>query len=119
MISRPPALTEWIVCKALRKNYFFNNVPLIFLMPEADTAQLNKGKAIYAGCDDYIQNSNMEEELLLRVRLNLHRILRQQDVNPITRLPGQASLLKEPQKRIADKTASAVCYLGFIQFPGF
>ena len=55
-----PRINGIDVCKALRKNYFFNNVPLIFLMPEADTAQLNKGKAIYAGCDDYIQNSKIE-----------------------------------------------------------
>ena len=114
-----PRINGMDVCKALRKNYFFNNVPLIFLMPEADTAQLNKGKAIYAGCDDYIQNSKLEEELLLRVRLNLHRILRQQDVNPITRLPGQASLLKELQKRIENKTATAVCYLDLFNFRDF
>ena len=114
-----PRINGLDIGRALRKNYIFNYIPLIFLMPDTDIAPLNKGKVIYAGADDYIQNSQIEEELLLRVKLNVHRILRQQDINPITRLPGQASLLKELQKRIEAKTYSAVGYCDINNFKDF
>lgn len=105
------------VCKAVRKSFSFSTIPLIFLLE--DSGQLEKAKIIYAGCDDYIQKSSLEEELLLRVRLNLFRVFRQQDVNPITRLPGQASLLKELQKRIDSKAQAAVCILDLYKFREF
>lgn len=107
------------ICKALRKNYLFNYIPVIFIIPQTDTAQLNKGKAVYCGADDYILRPLLEEELVLRVKLNLYRISRQQDVNPITRLPGQSGLLKELQKRIEAKTVSAVCHADLSNFRDF
>lgn len=105
------------ICKYLRKTFLFSHIPLIFLLE--DVAQLEEAKLIYAGGDDYIHRASLEHELILRVKLNIFRILRQQDVNPITRLPGQASLLKELQKRIDSKTQMAVCHLDLYKFREF
>ena len=63
----------------------FVHIPLIFILEE--TGPLTVGKVIYSGADDYVQKSTIEEEFLLRVKLSLHRVMRQQDVNPITHLP--------------------------------
>lgn len=105
------------ICKALRKTFLFSHIPLIFLLEDA--SQLEKAKLIYAGGDDYIQKSSLEEELLLRVKLNLFRISRQQDINPITGLPGQASLLKELRQKIDSKAQAAVCRLDLYKFREF
>ena len=105
------------ICKAVRKSFLFSLIPLIFLLE--DSSHLEKAKLIYAGGDDCIQKSSLEEELLLRVKLNLFRISRQQDVNPVTRLPGQASLLKQLQKSIDAKAQAAVCHLDLYKFREF
>ena len=105
------------ISKVLRKNFLFHYVPIIFILSE--TEQLNKAKLIYAGADDYIQKSSIEDELLLRVKLNLYRISRQQDVNPLTRLPGQSNLWKELTKRIESKSLFAVCYSDLYKFKEF
>lgn len=105
------------ICKAARKSFLFSLIPFIFLLE--DSSQLEKAKLIYVGGDDYIQKSSLEEELLLRVKLNLFRIFRQQDINPITRLPGQTSLLRELRRRIDAKAQTAVCHLDLYQFKEF
>ena len=112
-----PHINGMDICKALRRNYMFVHTPLIFILEE--TGPLTVGKVVYSGADDYVQKSTIEEEFLLRVKLNLHRAMRQQDVNLITRLPGQAGLLKELQKRIDAKSVTAVCSADLLNFKDF
>ncbi len=61
--------------------------------------------------DDYIHKPTIEEELVLKVKLSLHRADRQHDINYLTYLPGHASLVKELQKRIDAKIIFAVAHL--------
>lgn len=105
------------ICKKARSLPSFSRIPLIIIVEGA--TQLDKARLIYAGADDYMQKSLMEEELLLRVKLNLFRAARLQDVNPVSRLPGEAALLKELQKRIAAKSPSAVCRVDLYKFKEF
>jgi GGDEF domain-containing protein len=75
------------------------------ILPDAETHDTEK--LIYAGVDDYIQSSAIIQELSIKIKLNLYRVARHQDINPLTRLPGQTSLLKELQKRIDSKSLFA------------
>ncbi|MBU1999063.1 MAG: response regulator [Candidatus Omnitrophota bacterium] len=102
------------ICKALRKNFLFHYIPIIFILSDAD--QLNKAKITYAGADDYLIKSSIENELLLRVKLNIYRIAREQDINPLTKLPGQASFCRELLKRIESKGSFALYYADIQQF---
>lgn len=95
------------ICKVLRKNFLFRYTPIIFILEDTDS--LNKAKLIYAGGDDYLQRSMLEEELLLKIKLSLSRVAREKDINPLTMLPGQSNLLKELQKRIDEKALFAIC----------
>lgn len=104
------------LCKAVRKIPLLSYLPLIFLLEPSGPEQLNKAKLVYAGADDYIQKSVLEEELILRVKLSLYRISRQQDINPLSRLPGQASLMKELKRHIEAKNQIAVCCADLFQF---
>jgi CheY-like chemotaxis protein len=102
-----PHINGLDICKVLRKNFFFNSVPMLFLIP--DSEPLNVARLIYAGADDYIKKSLIQDELFLKVKLNLYRLTRQQrDVNPLTRLPGKSALLQELHKRIEIKENFAV-----------
>jgi PleD family two-component response regulator len=105
------------ICKKIKNLATFSHIPLIYILE--DSGQLNKAKLIYAGADDYIQKSLLEEELLLRVKLSLLRAFRQQELNPVTGLPGGAALLKELQKRIEAKSPIAVGCVDLYKFRQF
>ena len=107
------------VCKAIRKTPFFSHIPLLFVLDTTGPQQLHKAKLVYAGADDYFQKAALEEELLLRVKLSLYRAYRRQDLNPISLLPGQSSLIKELQRRIESKEQIALCCLDISQFKDF
>lgn len=105
-IFNSPNVNGLDICKVLRKNFLFRYTPIIFILEDADS--LNKAKIIYAGADDYVQKSLVEEELLLKIKLSLSRVGREKDINPLTMLPGQSNLIKELQKRIDAKSLFAV-----------
>ncbi len=97
------------ICKALRKSFLFNFIPIIFLIP--DTEPLTAAKLTFLGADDYIQKSAIKDELFLKVKLNLYRLARQRDVNVTTKLPGITFLLKDLQKRLELKEYFAIGYV--------
>lgn len=96
------------ICKILKKNFIFRYIPVLFVLSDSDL--LNKARITYAGADDYITKGSVENELLLKVKLNLYRISRQQDIHPLTKLPGQSSLYKELEKRIENQSTFAIYY---------
>lgn len=109
-----PNINGLDICKVLRKNFLFRYTPIIFILEDADS--LNKAKLIYAGANDYLQRSMIEEELLLKIKLNLSRAGREKDVNPLTMFPGQTNMLKEIQKRIDEKAIFAVSCADLYKF---
>ncbi|MDD5669892.1 MAG: response regulator, partial [Candidatus Omnitrophica bacterium] len=109
-----PGINGLDVCRVLRKNFLFRYIPVIFLMPDAE--QLNKAKLVYAGADDYIDKPSVEAEVVLKIRLNLYRVARQQDINPITSLPGEASLIKELEARIHSEKLFSLFYCDLHNF---
>lgn len=109
-----PNINGLDICKVLRKKFFYNLVPMFFVIP--DEEPLNVARLMYAGADDYIKKALVQDELFLKIKLNTYRITRQQDMNPITKLPGQAYLLTELQKRIESQKEFAVSYLDIYKF---
>ncbi|MBU0503797.1 MAG: response regulator [Candidatus Omnitrophota bacterium] len=105
------------ICKILKKNFLFRYIPVLFIVSDSDL--LNKAKITYAGADDYISKNCVENELLLKVKLNLYRIARQQDIHPLTKLPGQSSLYKELEKRIENKVLFSIYYADMYRLRDF
>lgn len=95
------------ICKHLRLDPFLCDIPLVCLIEDNDS--LSKAKLIYAGADDYVCKSTLENEILIKVRLSLYRKAREKDINPLTSLPGQFNLWKELQKKIDNKKVFAAC----------
>lgn len=112
-----PNINGLDICKVLRKNFYYNLIPMFFLIP--DSEPLNAARLIYAGADDYIKKSLIQDELFLKVKLNTYRMARQQDINNLTRLPGQSYLLRELQKMIESKKQFAISYLELYKFREF
>jgi diguanylate cyclase (GGDEF)-like protein len=105
------------VCKYIRGNYNIRHLSVILIMDSKDP--MDKIKGIYAGADDYIENPIEPAEFLARVKASLVRITRDLDANPLTKLPGNISLLKEIEVRIKSDKLFAVGYLDLNKFKEF
>ncbi len=105
------------LCKSIRGNFRLHHLNIILLMDTKDP--LNKIKGIYAGADDYIEKPIEAGELLARVKASLVRLTRDLDANPLTKLPGNVTLLKELEERMKTQLPLTVGYVDLNKFKEF
>lgn len=105
------------ICKQIRGNFILRYMSIILIMDTKDS--MNKIKGIYAGADDYIEAPVEPAEFLIRVKSSLVRMTRDLDANPLTKLPGNVSILKELETRIKSGALFAVGYLDLNKFKEF
>jgi diguanylate cyclase (GGDEF)-like protein len=79
----------------------------------------DKVNGIDSGADDYIVKPFEPKELLARIRMILRRTARDLEANPLTRLPGNVSIITELQKRLDNKSVFCVCYIDLDKFKAF
>jgi diguanylate cyclase (GGDEF)-like protein len=72
-----------------------------------------------AGADDYVVKPFEPKELLARIRMVLRRTARDLEANPLTRLPGNVSILNELSRHLENKSLFAVCYLDLNKFKAY
>lgn len=105
------------LCRHIRSNLKLRHISVILLMDTKNA--MDKIRGIYAGADDYIEKPFEAGELLARVKASLVRMTRDLDANPLTKLPGNVSILKEIEERIKSKVPIAVGYLDLNKFKEF
>ena len=69
--------------------------------------------------DDYLAEPFTSTELLTRVRLCLARAQRDINANPLTGLPGNVSIMREVERRLALERPFALAYLDIDHFKPF
>jgi diguanylate cyclase (GGDEF)-like protein len=79
----------------------------------------DKVNGIDAGADDYVVKPFEPKELLARIRMVIRRTERDLEANPLTRLPGNVSILNELSRRLEGKSLFAVCYLDLDKFKAY
>ncbi len=102
------------LCKAIRSDFLLRHIPIILFVEKKHT--IEKIKGIYAGADDYIEKPPPASEILTRVKASLWRAKRDLDANPLTKLPGNASILKELEKKINNKEIFCAAYADLDKF---
>ncbi len=112
-----PKLSGDEVCKILKDDILLQYMPIIMLTGKGEV--MDKVRGINAGADDYIVKPFEPQELVARVRMILRRTARDLDANPLTRLPGNVSILNEIQEKIEKKLRFAVCYIDLDKFKAF
>jgi len=112
-----PKLDGSEVCCRLKKDIFLRHLPIIMLTAKGEI--IDKVKGIDAGVDDYIVKPFEPQELLARLKVVLRRTMRNLEANPLTRLPGNISILKEVEGRIKSQMPFVFCHIDLDRFKTF
>jgi len=114
---RIPKIDGQEVCRRVKKDILLRHLPIIMVTGSGDLN--DKVGGIDAGADDYIVKPFEPKELLARIRMILRRTENDLEANPLTRLPGNVSILKEFTRQIESKSIFAVCYLDLDKFKAY
>ena len=112
-----PKLDGRQLCRLIKKDLLLRHLPVIMVTGKGDIN--DKVGGIDAGADDYIVKPFEPKELLARIRMIIRRTERDLEANPLTRLPGNVSILNELQKRIDMRKPFAVCYADLDKFKAY
>ena len=102
------------LCKKIRSSFGLRYLPIMVMVDKAHT--IERIKVIYAGADDYIEKPIESGEILTRIKVNLWRASRDLDANPLTRLPGNVTILKELKSRLSTSEIFCVAYTDLNKF---
>ena len=102
------------VITALKNNLQLALMPIILVVEDRDLSVGIDWR--FYPVDDLISSHATMEELLTRVELALNRAKRVADNNPLTKLPGNSSILKSIQNILDEKIPHAVCYVDIDNF---
>lgn len=101
----------------LKRDNLFSQIPvIIFFMPEVEKNIINWQDF---PVDDYLTTAFNSPELINRVSLCINRFKRALDPNPLTRLPGNTSILREIQDALDQEKEMAIAYLDVDNFKAF
>ncbi len=105
------------LCKRIKSDPVFGNLPIVLALQstfQTVDADWNKTPV-----DDYVTRPFHPREVLSRVHLALIRVERIWDANPLTRLPGNYSIMRQIQSRINQKAPFAVGYVDLDNFKSY
>lgn len=99
----------------LKEDPIFGQVPVLAVLGD-DT--------IIAGweelrCDDYLRRALLDTDLAARVALCILRAERNMEINPLTRLPGNITIIKQIQSRLDRGEIFALAYADIDYFKPF
>ena len=112
-----PKMNGRQVCMEVKKDILLRHLPIIMVTGKGEVK--DKIVGIDAGADDYIVKPFEPKELLARIRMILRRTQRDLEANPLSRLPGNVSILNELCSRIENKALFSVCYLDLDKFKAY
>lgn len=104
-------------CRRIKKDILLRHLPVIMVTGKGELS--DKVDGIEAGADDYIVKPFEPKELLAHIRMILRRSGIDLEANPLTRLPGNVSILDELSKRLAKPDLFAVCYVDLDKFKSY
>lgn len=103
--------------KEVKRDILLRHIPVIMLTGKGEVQDRISG--IEAGVDDYMVKPFAPDELLARIKMILRRTVRSLDANPLTHLPGNASIMEELQIQIDSGKCFAVGYADLDKFKAY
>ncbi len=112
-----PEMDGYEVAQKVRESRMSRHTPIIMLTAKGSVKDKIKGMEL--GIDDYVVKPFEPDELVARIKMILHRTSQNLDANPLTKLPGNVSIIKCIENRINANTLFAVCHIDLRQFKAF
>jgi|SRR3989339_173175 len=112
-----PEVNGYRICQYLRRkrtNFF---TPIIIL--SAKDKLFDKMKGLRLGADDYISKPFDVQELVIKVDAILKRTMHILSANPLTYLPGNASIVQEVNSRLNNDEKFAFAYIDINNFKAY
>ena len=105
------------LCRRIKSDTVFGHLPIILLLDTAGrSADINWEKT---PVDDYLRKPLDPKEIQSRISLAFARAARVGDANPLTRLPGNHSIMKEIQGQIDSGFPFAIAYVDLDHFKSY
>lgn len=104
------------ITRNLKADPLFNHLPVLVIVDEIRPWNSPEREIFF---DDYIRTPLDNDDLLLRCHLCINRAKRVLEINPLTKLPGNITIIKEIQKRIDDNVPFALSYADIDFFKPF
>jgi diguanylate cyclase (GGDEF)-like protein len=106
------------LCRRMKNSPKVKHVPVIMVTAVADVKE--KVHLLESGAEDYIVKPFDLEELLARVKVVLRRSTELGiDLNQLTKLPGNVSIMKEIDNRLKSAEKFGICYVDLGNFKAF
>lgn len=112
-----PKINGQQVCREVKKDILLRHLPIIMVTARGEIS--DKIGGIDSGADDYVVKPFEPKELSARIRMVLRRTARDLEANPLTRLPGNVSIINELSRRIESRSLFAACYLDLDKFKAY
>ena len=109
-----PVMNGKEFCKIIKKDILLQHIPVIMLTGKGEVKDMVGG--IDSGADDYLVKPFDPDALLARIRMILRRTERSLDANPLTKLPGNTTIMEEIQQCIDKNKIFAVAYADLDKF---
>lgn len=103
--------------KELKENIMFQNIPVLILTGRNTLEERIRGLQI--GADDYVGKPFDLAEVLARVGTIIKRNYYSLDANPLSRLPGNLSIVRTVEDHLMNKRLIAIAYFDLDNFKAF
>lgn len=114
---RLPDLNGSQIVNILKSENVYSQVPILLCLSEEEFAGQEAIEEIQA--DDFYILPGNDAEFKSRIMLTVLRATRNLDANPLSRLPGNTSIIRYVQSRIDNKDDFAMCYCDLDYFKSF
>ncbi|HEX2173335.1 MAG TPA: response regulator [Dehalococcoidia bacterium] len=112
-----PDMDGFELCRRVSRDPQFGHIPILLL--SARTSLSDRLAGIRGGADDYLTKPIDIEELIARLSMHLRRSSREQQLNPLTRLPGNLAIEQALRARLMADEAFAVGYVDLDHFKAY
>ena len=113
-----PGVDGFQLASMMSMDSVFRSIPVILMSGRRVTPE-DQISGLTAGCDDYILKPFQAKQLLAHVEAVLRRREIGMDANPLSRLPGNSSILRRLERAIASQAPFAALYIDLNNFKGF
>ncbi|OGS21029.1 MAG: hypothetical protein A2252_03790 [Elusimicrobia bacterium RIFOXYA2_FULL_39_19] len=112
-----PGMDGYAVCQNLKSNKNTNLIPVLII--SAKDRPIDKIIALKTGASEYITKPFDIQELIVRVDSLLKHTEENLSTNPLTKLPGNTSIINELNKRLHNKDDFAFIYIDLNNFKSY